>query len=246
MTKLSAPFIIAHRGASYDCPENTLISLETAFQQGVSWVEFDVMLTQDYHPILMHDITLDRTTNFKGEVHSFTWHELQKADAGSWFSDRFQNIHIPSFIDVIEFLKAKQLKAVIEIKPCIGYELKTAEVIYQSLCKHWPMFREHTILSSFNHETLSFLRDRDAEIDIGVSIEYLTDRALHFAEQVNASSIHIDYEHLDLSQCQRMIERNFHILAYTVNKPDLAKQLFSWGVSAIFSDIPDIMQKMVE
>src|SRR4051812_26195793 len=89
------PPLIAHRGASSEAPENTLAALKLARGRGANWVEVDVKLTQDGVPILMHDDTLERTTDGTGKVADTSWATIQTLDAGSWFDKKFRGERVP-------------------------------------------------------------------------------------------------------------------------------------------------------
>ena len=103
--KVKAPegFVtIAHRGFSHIAPENTLIALKKAIEIGADFAELDVCQTKDGEIVLMHDETLDRTTNGTGEIWNFTLKELKQLDAGSWFGPQFKGEPIPTLLEVIQ------------------------------------------------------------------------------------------------------------------------------------------------
>src|SRR5580658_7344129 len=95
------PPVIAHRGASAQAPENTMAAFRLATESGAKWVEFDVHLTQDGVPVIMHDDTLDRTTDGKGKIADASWADVQKLDAGSWFDKRFKGERVPHLDEVL-------------------------------------------------------------------------------------------------------------------------------------------------
>src|SRR5438445_1086012 len=114
--------LIAHRGASALAPENTLAAFRKAGEIGAKWVEFDVMLAADGEAVVIHDDTLDRTTNAKGNVCDYPYSYLQTLDAGSWFNPQFSHEKIPTLAEVIGVLRHCKLAANIEIKPSVGKE----------------------------------------------------------------------------------------------------------------------------
>lgn len=235
------PIIIAHRGASQQYPENTMLSFNKAAEMGAQWLEFDVMLSADDQPLLMHDSALARTTNGHGLVNQVNWQELSQLDAGSWFDPSFDQVRIPHLNQVIEFLQMSGLKAVAEIKPCHLDDAKTAEVTLRTLESKWPNFRQQVVLSSFSLEALEQVRRLDAEVELGLSTEQWSSDESNQAAYLNASSVHIDFLALDETKCQSILAQNLDIFAYTVNDIFVAEQLFEWGVKAIFTDVPDIM-----
>ena len=96
------PIILAHRGDKSFAPENTLPSFAQAIQKGADGVELDAKLTSDGHIIVMHDPTLNRTTNGSGKVASFTLEEIRKLDAGAWFDEKFRGTRVPLLEEVFE------------------------------------------------------------------------------------------------------------------------------------------------
>jgi glycerophosphoryl diester phosphodiesterase len=99
---LKPPYFFAHRGASAYAPENTLAAFRLAFEQGAQLIEYDVKLTADNQVVVIHDQTVDRTTNGKGRVNQLTLPELKKLDAGLWFNDKFHGEGIPTLDEVFE------------------------------------------------------------------------------------------------------------------------------------------------
>src|SRR5687767_9211054 len=97
-------YIFAHRGSSKDCPENTMAAFKKAYQDGADGIELDVQLSKDGIPVIIHDEKLDRTTNKKGNVFSYAYNELTKADAGSWFSKTFAGEPVPSLQELLEWI----------------------------------------------------------------------------------------------------------------------------------------------
>jgi glycerophosphoryl diester phosphodiesterase len=113
--RISRPWVIAHRGTPYDAPENTLISFERAIQQGADLIELDVRQTADRHLVIIHDETLDRTTNGSGTISAATFEELQALDAGAWMGKSFEGEKIPTLADVLTLTRSRA-GLVIEIK----------------------------------------------------------------------------------------------------------------------------------
>ncbi|MFP4698544.1 MAG: glycerophosphodiester phosphodiesterase family protein [Eubacteriales bacterium] len=96
------PYIIAHRGASGIAPENTIVSFQKAIDQGAEGIELDVHLTKDEIPVVIHDETIDRTTDGSGYIKDFTFEELNRYDAGNYFDKKFMNEKIPTLEQVLE------------------------------------------------------------------------------------------------------------------------------------------------
>jgi glycerophosphoryl diester phosphodiesterase len=235
---LKIPKIIGHRGAKGFAPENTLTSFRKAKELGARWVEFDVKETQDGALIIMHDDTLERTTNGKGKVASTNFLEIKKLDAGSWFHESFTNEKIPSFEETINLLKELNLGANIEIKPCPNKEEKTAILVAKVLKNLWPKELPRPIVSSFSMESLVAAKKVFPELIIGALFETLPIDWKIIAKSVQASTIHIDHENISNEKILEIINENYPVLAYTVNDTKRANELFKTGVTAIFTDFP--------
>ena len=121
---LDAPCLIAHRGASAYTPENTLASFEALAGYRIDWVEFDVMLTSCGAPVVIHDHTLDRTTDGHGTVANTSLSEILSLDAGAWFSERFRGEKVPELSAVLERLSALNIRPNIELKPMLKKNVK--------------------------------------------------------------------------------------------------------------------------
>lgn len=160
--------IIAHRGSKGTHPENTLEAIEEAVRVGSDGIEIDVHLSLDKEIIVIHDETVNRTTDGKGRVQDLTLMELKKMNAGSWFSPEYINCRIPTLKEVFYFL------ADIDFKGLINIELKTDYYAYPGIEEkvlafaaenNWPFTVEY---SSFNYQTLIRLKEVDSSCKIAL------------------------------------------------------------------------------
>lgn len=149
MTLIFDPPVIAHRGASGDAPENTMVAFTRALQQGIAWIECDVMLAAGGTPIIFHDEMLDRTTSSKGGVGEYPYAWLSSVDAGAWFNSAFAGERIPSLRQLAEFLQDTGLSANIEIKPLPGQDAETVIAALQVLAEYFPALGPSLLFSSF-------------------------------------------------------------------------------------------------
>lgn len=242
---LKLPKIIGHRGACGYAPENTLASIHTAADLGIEWVELDVKLTKDQVPIIFHDYTLDRTTNLSGNVADRRWKELQEADAGSWYAESFIDTKIATLEDAIEVLIDRNLGLNLEIKPCPGREVETAEVALDMLSSIWDD-HERLLISSFEHVSLETALDMATYWHRGLLLpEEWPENWHELAEYLNVSTINVNAAHVTREQIEDIMDLEKQILAYTVNEADKARMLQSWGVDGFFSDAPDVLKEGV-
>lgn len=237
--KFSASIIIGHRGAAGYVPENTLLALQKAKELNIKWVEFDVKLSRDHIPIIMHDATINRTTNGKGEVAAFNYSELAKLDAGSWFAAEFAQCTIPTLEDYLIFLKENDLNAVVEIKPYPGQDIKTAELTYQTILRVWPEGLNKIIFASFSLTSLRTIRQLSATALLGLGLHYWNRHWLDLMNELNCFSIHLNHWILTKKRLSLLKDSGCTVLAYTVNNPKRAEKLFQWGIDGLFSDFPD-------
>lgn len=150
----------AHRGYSETYPENTLLAIEKAFDAGADRVETDLGLTRDGHVVLMHDRTVDRTTDGSGRVASFTLEDIQRLDAGSWKDQRFAGERVPSLADALEVAEGRG-ELNLEIKTNARTLLEIMDVVETALAtvaEHEA--RDRVVFSSFDVRALELVRER--------------------------------------------------------------------------------------
>lgn len=230
---LQIPAIIGHRGAAADAPENTLLSIRTAWQQGARMVEFDVKLSGGVAPelILMHDESLERTTNGNGWVRDHDITALKSLDAGS-------GEKIPTLRDVIGLLAALDMAANIEIKPCDGRAIETAAATIACVRQYWPASKPLPILSSFDYDALKTCQELWPECPRGALFGQRADDWYDIVRDLAASTLHIGYRHENDQGIRDCVATGLPVLVYTVNDPAQARHLFDMNVSAIFTDCP--------
>lgn len=234
--------IIGHRGACAYAPENTLASFEKAWSMGCRMIEFDVMCSEDGEPFVFHDERLKRTTNGKGELGLVDATYVESLDAGSWFSRHYKGEKIPHFKDVLKWLAFANMHANIEIKPYPGTTDKTTVTVLSHLHRYWPQGKPLPLVSSFDWDALVLCRNIAPEMPLGLLIHVWDEEWLQKAEQINCYSIHFNRRLLTESRVKAVKEKGYKVCAYTVNRRSQAVKLFAWGVDAVFSDYPDLLQ----
>lgn len=235
-------FIYAHRGASGYAPENTLSAFKKALEMGAQGIELDVQFSKDGVVMVMHDDTLDRTTNGSGRVESHTLEELKKLDAGSWFSSNYIGEKIPTLEEVIKILP-KEFKLNIEFKPDKKNAKKIAKEVYKILEKH--NYSKNVILSSFYHETLKHYRELDNDIPMGMLFEFDMIDICSYAKNsgINPVSLNIAKEFVDKEFISDAYTNNLKVAVYTVNEMSKLKELLEIGADEIFCNYPDILKQ---
>lgn len=240
---LKLPKIIGHRGCAGYAPENTLEAIHTAADMGIDWVELDVKLTKDEVPIIFHDETLERTTNTSGNVAEKTYKELKELDCGSWYGESFIGVKIPTLEEAIEVLIDRGLGLNLEIKPCPGRERDTAEVALDLLSTIWDD-HDRLLISSFQHVSLESAMEIAEDWHRGFLLpEEWPENWAEMAEYLQVSTINVNASSIKREQIESAMDMEKQILAYTVNEPDQARVLQSWGVDGFFSDTPDVIKE---
>ena len=156
---VSLPRVMGHRGAAASAPENTLAGIRRAAACGVSWVEFDVKLTADGVPVLMHDDSLKRTTGRDALASDLSFAEFKALDAGGWFGPDFAGERVPSLAETLALLLELGMLPNIEIKPSPGEEAETVTRTIEVLERTWPAASPPPLMSSFSRISLETLQN---------------------------------------------------------------------------------------
>ncbi|MBL8522152.1 MAG: glycerophosphodiester phosphodiesterase [Betaproteobacteria bacterium] len=237
------PTLFAHRGGGSLAPENTLAAMKTGHQHSYAAVEFDVKLSGDSIAMLMHDSTLERTSNGTGRVADKTMSELELLDAGSWHSNAFRGERIPRFSAVARYLHGLGLMANVEIKPCEGREIETGRIVAELCLELWGDRLVKPLISSFSLEALGAAREAAPRLPMGYLVKAPTEEHLSVLERLSCVSIHCHHQHIDADLVRMFHAREYRVLTYTVNDPERVSDLLALGVDGIFTDQLELMAK---
>ncbi|MCB2099244.1 MAG: glycerophosphodiester phosphodiesterase [Rhodobacterales bacterium] len=235
------PRVIAHRGASAQAPENTMAAMEKAADLGAAWVEFDVKLSRDGHPVVMHDDTLRRTCGAPGAVADLTLAELSAFRAGAWFGPAFADEPIPTLEGLVALLERRGLGANVELKPCPGRDTETGQVVGAFLRDRWPASLPVPVVSSFSDESLAACRAVAPDLPRALLVEAIPGDWADRMAALGCVDLHARWRELTAEQVRRVRGAGHALRCYTVNDPQAARRLFDWGVDAVISDAPDRM-----
>ncbi|HEC90963.1 MAG TPA: glycerophosphoryl diester phosphodiesterase [Alphaproteobacteria bacterium] len=231
--------VIGHRGAAGHAPENTLASIARAAEMGCGWVEFDVMLAACGVPVVIHDQTLDRTTDGHGRVAAKTLAELKKLDAGSWFSADFVGATIPALSEALTLLARLGLGAVVEIKPPAATEAKTGRLAAGVMAGFSGPKSPGLMVASFSTKALIGAGDAAPEIPRALNTDTVPARWREILDGLGCRALHCRASKLKEKEARDIIDAGFDLRCYTVNEAAEAEKLFAWGVAGVFSDFPD-------
>jgi glycerophosphoryl diester phosphodiesterase len=235
--------IIAHRGAAGDAPENTMAAFALARRQGADAIEFDVRLSRDGVPVVIHDARIDRTTNARGRVRELSARELRRLDAGSWFNRRFPGKSrarfagqkIPLLRDLLEWMCRQDLPGFLEIKE----GGRTQPGIEEKILEDIRRTRTESLVTiiSFDFRALERIRALHATIAIGVSVERPT-LARRQAEHLAARYLVPHWALATKGFLRRAHASRLGVVVWTVNQPRRMKRKTHDGVDGIITDYP--------
>jgi glycerophosphoryl diester phosphodiesterase len=230
------PRVVAHRGGGTLAPENTLAALVLARNLGFRAVEFDAKLSRDGKLILMHDDTLDRTTDGTGAVADQDYAALSKLDAGSWFGNEYVNEPVPALAAASALCRQIGLWANIEIKPCPGLERATGQAVAREVALLWAGADLLPIVSSFSAEALEAARVQAPEIPRGMLFDQVPTEWREILQQLECVSLHANYKRLSQPLIEEIHAAGYGVLAYTVNDSEVGLDLAQWQVDALCTD----------
>lgn len=239
------PLNLAHRGFSGKYPENTLLAFQKAFEVGVDGMEIDIQLTKDQELIVIHDTTVNRTTEGKGYVKDKTLNELQQLNAAHNFPEIRDRQKIPTLKEYFNWVKDKNLLTNIELKTNVfeypGIEEKVVELIQEYQLQHAIIF------SSFNHYTIQKLKALDPTIKCGLlSSNWIVDFG-EYAKQVNVECVHPAHYMLQNPIVLKNLQENqLEINTWTVNKEEQMRDLIQVGVTSIITNYPDKLNRVLK
>src|SRR6478752_7707204 len=217
MTDWPYPRLCAHRGAGKIAPENTLAAFRVGYAHGYRMAEFDVKLSADGVAFLLHDDTLDRTTNARGRADALTMRELAQLDAGTWHSPMYAGEPLASLAAVAAWSRARHVRVNIEIKPTRGRERETGAAIAFDAASLWAGSDVPPLLSSFSPLALDAAREAASDLPRAWLCEYWVD----------------DWR-------ERVVPLGC-IATWTCNDPARAADLLAWGVDTLITDAVDVI-----
>lgn len=237
------PRYFAHRGGGTLAPENTLAGIRAAHAAGFEAVEFDVMLATDGVPVLMHDESVDRTTNSHGPMSGFDSAALDRLDAGVRYGSAFPNEPVPRFDAALRLCLELGLRANIEIKPLPDAEIDTARVVAvmtQGLVANASNTANAVLLSSFNESAIATALQVAPALPRAMLYEAVPPDWHHRVTTLQCIGLHCSADTLDAEHARSIVEAGYGLAVYTVNDAVEAKRLFDMDVDAVFTDRLDL------
>jgi glycerophosphoryl diester phosphodiesterase len=246
--KKNKVMVIAHRGFSGIAPENTLTAFKKAIDVGADMIELDVLLSKDGELVVIHDKTVNRTTNGKGKVCDFTLNELKKLDAGGWFKNHFTGEKIPSLEEVLDLAKNKILLN-IEIKKDAydpqnkkgGVEEKTVKLV-----EKYNM-NSQVLVSSFNPLIVKRVKEFAPDISTAILYRYgINKKLIKVFNNLNVDAINPGKRFFTKKATVEVHQSDLKINIYTINQKREMKKFIKMGVDGIITNYPDRLFEVMD
>ena len=230
----TTPFlVIAHRGASDYAPENTVAAFDLAIELGARHIELDVELSSDVHIVVIHDDTLDRTTNASGPVTDRTLADLRRLDAGSWFGARYSGERIPVYTDVLKRYRGRAHLHT-EIKGRSPVLVQRVADVVRTRC-----MQEQVTITSFLREQLEEIRASAPELATGWLVEQVTDEVVAEAHALGLRQVCPRADGLTPELVSRLHGEGFVVRAWGVSSDELMTRVVASGADGATVNWPD-------
>lgn len=234
--------LVAHRGGGVMAPENTLAGFREGVRYGYRAAECDVKLSADNVCFLLHDDTLDRTSDASGPAAGKTMAELACVDAGGWRGAAFAGEALPTLHQVAAWCRAQDMLLNIEIKPCPGRDEETGRRVAQEAARLWQGATIAPLLSSFSDSALRAAQAAEPQLPRAFLVETIPADWQRLLREMDCIALHCDHETLTREQAADIKAAGYQLLCYTVNSVERARELRSWGVDSVCTDRLDLLQ----
>ena len=245
---MTKPWIIGHRGASAVAPENTIAAFREALAVGADGIEFDVRLTRDGVPVVIHDSTLRRTGGLPQRVADLTWSEIAQVDVGSWFAQKFANETVPSLAELFTLFQSNNSILYLEMKCDSPSEYRPlAEACVKLINEH--LFKDRVIVECFQLAALKILKEIDADIKTVALFEptfsnpsvLLDQRIIAQATDAGAIALALHHRLARESLVRKAKDAGLHVAVWTVDDPGWIGRARAIGIDALIANNPAAM-----
>lgn len=236
MSKWPYPALIAHRGGGRFAPENTLAAMRCGLDYGFEMVEFDVKLSADDTPILLHDDDVARTSDGQGLAAQMSDAALATLDMGSWHSAYYAGEPLPTLASIARFAKENHLLCNIEIKPCPGRETITGKKVALAAAEYFKDAPIAPLISSFYPDALAAAYKAAPQLPRAFLCETYNPAVKKLLKKLECVAVNPRESTLDKKTIDAIHKAGYRICAWTVNDYRRAKTLLEWGCDAIFTD----------
>ena len=234
----------AHRGASGDYPENTLIAFKEGIRCGGTGLEFDVHQTKDGELVVIHDEDVERTMQGKGLIKDLTLDEIRAFKCRKARFVDHEECYVPKLEEVLELVKEQEITINIELKTDVisyfGMEEEVIELIQRYGVKH------KVLLSSFNPQSLEKCKEIDATIKTGFLYHQPMEQIIEYAKTLRVDAIHPHLKLVTKDLIEKAHQNQLDVNVYTVNSPIHMRELIRAEVDGIFTDYPSLLNEIIE
>ena len=240
--------IFAHRGASGDYPENTILAFNKALSLNIYGIELDVHKSKDGHLVVIHDEDIQRTFKGKGLVMKHTLSELKKFDCRKFEFIKNLDCKIPTLREVFELIKDTDIILNIEAKTdLIHYDLEQ-DVL--DLIKEYN-FEDKVLIFSFNHKCINLFKSLDNKLKYGALYDSEKDyeseaNIVEHAKKLGVYSLNLSKDLVTKEIVNLAHENKLKVFVYTVNDPIIMRKMIKYNVDGVFSDYPDLMNEVIK
>lgn len=236
------PCWIAHRGAGELAPENTMAAFRLGAEHGFAMFECDVKLSADGEPFLLHDASLNRTTNGQGDASLLTWDALSRLDAGSWHGRPYAGEPLMRLETLSRWLQALGMMVNLEIKAAPGDEVRTGRVVAQHVARLWSQAHVKPLLSSFSTAALEAARQTQPDLPRALLLEEWRDDGVDMATGLACLAVVVNHTHLNTERIAAIHRAGMKALGYTVNHASRASALWRAGLDGLITDRVDVFE----
>ncbi len=236
--------LIAHRGASTHAPENTLTAVRMAREMGAQWIETDVRLTADGALVMIHDDTLDRTTNGGGPVLMASLDEIRSLDAGSWFADEYAGETVPTLQEFIGCIQAEGLKLQLELKEVFGCEELLVRQVCDALANSWRFGENNLFLSGFSERCMRLVAEALPQVPRCLALTVTPEDPARRLVETGCQIMHLQNDYLDDEALDRLNRSGIEFAVATINDAQRANHLISGGAQSVLSDDPLALRRL--
>ena len=233
--------IVAHRGASAHAPENTIAAVELAARLGAKWIETDVRLTADRGLVMIHDPTLDRTSNGQGSVAQTRMEVISGLDGGGWFSDDYVGEQIPDLPTFLEAVLDCGLSLQLELKENSGLEEALVEGVAETLGQIWPFGDRGLYLSSFSERCLLHSAELLPEVPRCLATEFTPVDPAARLRDVGCQILHVQADLAGDTELALLRETTSEFAVATVNDARQAEMFLQAGARSVLTDEPGLL-----
>ena len=240
--KTMKQLIYAHRGASADYPENTMLAFRKAVEQGADGIELDVQFTKDHKIVVCHDDTIDRTSDGKGYVEDYTYEELLAFDFGRFKGEQFAGEKIPLLSQVLDLVKSSGILLNIEIKNR-GEKVDGLEEAVSNMVNEYEL-NDVVIYSSFDHQMLYRLKAYDPTAKVAALYSHTPYNAFEYMQGLQVFAIHPAYKCVHSQEmCKKALQAGWQVNVWTVDTVEIAAPLAEAGITSFITNRPAFLRE---